>query len=144
MPKLQLATICEKVIVDANGVPTLIGIFNHLNIAIQSGTAFPENAVAPKEWVMFCLWECSPDEVEREFSQVFEVTTPDGKQFGSPTTIRFVAQPGKLRQNVIANSQGVPIGRQGRITVTTHLDLDGRVVLGPMEYGFDVVYVQTT
>jgi hypothetical protein len=46
-----------------------------------------------------------------------------------PQTIKFKPEPGKLRQNVIGNSQAVPIGRAGKVTVTTRVEYDGKVVV---------------
>ena len=142
MPTLKLATLCEKVIVDANGVPSLISLFSQFNVSVPTGEAVPENAVAPKEWAMFCLWDCSPEEAGREFSQIFEITMPNGNLFGEPRTIRFTPQHDKLRQNVIADAPAVPIGRTGQITVTTRVEVDGRVVVAPISESFVVAYVQ--
>jgi hypothetical protein len=142
MPILKLATICEKVIVDANGVPSLIGLFSQFNVGVPKGTTFPANAVTPKEWALFCLWECSSEEVGCEFHQIFEVTSPGDEQL-PPQTIKFKPEPGKLRQNVIGNSQAVPIGRAGKVTVTTRVEYEGKVVVPPVPFTFDVVYVET-
>jgi len=142
MPTLKLATFCEKVIVDVNGVPSAIGLFSQLNVAVPPATIFPENAIAPKEWAMLFIWECTLEEVGREFSQLFKATTADGKSFGAQSTIKFTPQRDRLRQNVVANSQAVPIGRAGKVTITTHLELDEQIVVSPMEFGFDVVLVK--
>src|SRR5580658_7995864 len=127
MPTLKFATFCEKVIIDANGVASLIMLFEKFQVAVPEGTTFPPNAVAPKEWVLFCSWGCSPEEIGREFHQVFEVTAPEGTLFSPPQTIKFTPQVGKLRQNVIANAQAVPIGIPGMLLVRTHVELDGVV-----------------
>jgi hypothetical protein len=141
MPTLKLATICEKVVVDTNSVPSLIGLFSELRISVPQGTTFPSNAVSPKEWAIFCVWECSLDEAGQEFQQVFVMTSPVDEVFGAPQRIKFTPQRDKLRQHVIANSQGVPIGREGKVTVTTHVEFEGRTVVPPFTLSFDVRYI---
>jgi hypothetical protein len=143
MPTLKLGTLCEKVVIDAHGVPSLISLFSQFNVNIPAGTTFAENALAAKEWAMFSLWECSPEEADREFTQVFEITTPAGELFSPPQIIKFRPQHGSLRQNVIANATAVPIGHAGRVTVTSRLELDGQPITESMIYGFDVAYVET-
>lgn len=140
MLTLKLGTVCEKVIIDANGVASIIGLFSSLSINVVPGMELPANAVAPKEWAAYCLWECTEDEAGREFNQIFEVTSPSvaiGAQ-----TINFTPQMGRLRQNVIANSQGVPVGVPGTIRVTTRVEHAGRTVVEPLEFSFEVVHVQ--
>jgi hypothetical protein len=141
MPTLRLATICEKVIMDTNAVPSLIGLFSELKISVPQGTSFPANAVAPKEWAVFCTWECTMDEAGQEFQQVFVMTSSVDEVFGPPQIIKFTPQRDRLSQNVVANSQGVPIGREGKVTVTTHVELEGRTVVPPLALSFDVRYV---
>jgi hypothetical protein len=143
MPALKLATFCEKVIIDANSVPSLIGLFSQFKVTVPEGTTFPANAAAPKEWSLFCIWECSPEEAGREFDQVFEVRTPDGSLFSPPQTIKMKPQVDKLRQNVIANAQAIPIGLPGMISVTTRVEQNGKVVVAVMTYSFEVLYVKS-
>jgi hypothetical protein len=141
MPTLKLATLCEKVIIDSNAVPSLIGLFSEFKISVPQGTTLPSNAAAPKEWSIFCIWECSPDEVGQEFHQIIEVNAPEGTLFSPPATIKFTPLHDRLRQNVVGNSLGVPIGREGPISVTIRLELNGQTVVPPITLSFKLTYV---
>jgi hypothetical protein len=141
MPTLKLAAICEKVIIDANAVASLIGLFSEFKISVPQGTTFPANAAAPKEWATFCIWECSPNEVGQEFHQIFEISAPEGTLIFPPQVIKFTPRQDALRQNVIGNAQAIPIGSEGTISVKTRVELNGQTVVPPITLSFKLSYV---
>jgi hypothetical protein len=122
-------------------MPSLIAIFSQFKVGIPPGVSFPPNAVAPKEWSMFFLWDCNTEEIDREFQQIFEIVSPDGNQLAPPQIITFTPTTDKLRQNVIANAQAIPIGVPGIISVRTRLEQNGAVIIPEATYSFDVQHV---
>jgi len=62
MPKLIMFTACEKVIIDRRELPSLINIFQRMQIQLLDAP-MPENAVSPVRWDVFSLWQHTKDEV---------------------------------------------------------------------------------
>lgn len=77
MPVLNVLCTCERAIIDAKGIPSLISLFQRMDIQL-SETPFPEDAVAPARWVVFCMWQLNPDEVGKEFAQHTKIIRPNG------------------------------------------------------------------
>jgi hypothetical protein len=143
MPTLVLATVCEKVILDANGVPSLISLFSQFNVVVVQGVTLPSNAVAPHDWATFYSWQGTLDEVGLEYEQILEVTGPDGTLSVPPQTIKFTFTSDRLRQHVIGNSQGIPIGKAGIVTVTSRVEHRGQIIVPRSTLSFTIAFVES-
>jgi hypothetical protein len=122
MPQLSVLVACEKVIVDRVGVPSLISIFQRMNVQLQMPEQPPHNATIPITWAVFVLWQHSEDELDKEFIQRVEVDAPDGKNFISAET-KFKITDVDDRQSknhIIIN--GLPVWAEGFVTVKVWLE----------------------
>lgn len=142
MPKLHIFTLCEKVLIEANGVASLIGLFTIMEAHVpHEAGEIAKNAVIPKDWAVFSIWEWEDDDEGREYTQFFEVLFPDGEVFFRPPETKFKMERGK-RHQITGNVQGVPVGQQGKYIIQTHLEHEGRIVVGPVSTYFDVRHIR--
>ena len=125
MPKLLLFTVAEKVVFDQTGKPSLIVLFDGVEIRPARGEEIPPNAVVPKEWSVFTQWQWLNGERGREFFQGVAVAYPDGRQFMRQIT---KADSSQERLNSIANFPGFPVGQAGAMKVDVWMEQDGKPV----------------
>jgi len=139
MPKLYVFAICEKVIIDTNGVPSVIGLFNKITAGRSADSPeIPANAVAPKEYAIFTSWDLEPADRGKEYNQFYEFFYPDGTQFGERANLRVKMGEGK-RMNSTANSNALPIGQVGVYTARTWLEDDQKkIIFEPISLQFEV------
>jgi hypothetical protein len=132
MPKLYVFAVCEKVILDASGTPSLIALFNEMKAVIPSDVELPSNAVGPKDWAIFSTYEWEDTDEGKEYRQFIEIVYPDGKLFTPPQENKFVMQRDK-RQQSTAQLSGFPLGQQGLYTVRLWLQHGDAIIIGPLE-----------
>jgi hypothetical protein len=142
MPNLMLFTICDRVIIDENGVASLIGLFNQIHSVVAVGTEVPASAVAPKEWFTFCIWGWEEKDGDKEFQQIFELTYPDGTQF-SEARLSFKMIPNRNHQ-VRVPQVGFPIGQVGPYKLRTQLLEGGKVIVEPGPLKIEVSRLNTS
>jgi hypothetical protein len=119
MPKLLLLAIAEKVISDQAGRPSLITLFDGLEVHLPHGEEIPSNAVIPKEWSAFAQWLWAEEERGKEFFQGVTVTYPDGKLFFKQV---LKLDSSKARANVGISFLGFPVGQAGPVRVDVWLE----------------------
>lgn len=125
MPKLTLFAVCEKVILDQTAKPSLITLFDGVEIRPAQGEEIPPNAVTPKEWSVFAQWLWFDEEKGGDFSQGIAVTYPDGKPFNRQLVKLDSSQP---RTNVAMSFLGFPVGQAGDLKVEVWMEQNGTVV----------------
>lgn len=123
MAKLLVFVPCEKIILDDQGNASLIVLFHSLDARGTTGD-IPKNAVTPKEWAIFTMWQWLPEERGKEFSQIIQILWPDGTEF-KRFPLEFKAGERKYHQNRV-NIVGFPIGQIGEITVNMWLEENSR------------------
>jgi len=121
MPKLTILAVCEKLIVDRTELPSLINIFQNIDLQL-TGEPMPEKAITPLKWYVFTLWQHTPEERDVEFIQHCEIITPKGEQFMAGTTRFKVTGPRDLQSKIGSEFQVLPISDEGFITVRVWLD----------------------
>lgn len=79
MPRLGSILVCEKVLNDIGGKPTLISIFQKIGTIVPKGQTVPTETIAGITWTVFCEWFFTRDELgsNRNYEQVLEVMLPD-------------------------------------------------------------------
>jgi hypothetical protein len=128
---------CEKIIIDKNGAHSLITIMSNtdINFAAPPGQTLPDeiptNAVFPREWWVFSMWQPSDDEVGKTFEQVFEVYWPNGEKFGE-SKIEFTSDE-KVQYNSLLMA-GFPVGQIGNVRVVTWIEKQGSRITEPIDY----------
>jgi hypothetical protein len=130
MPRLVTLLPCEKVIVDRDGVPSLVSLFENLNIAPAAGqiVEVPKETITYQQWAVFSEWEISADELSlKAADQIFEIQFPDGSIAPLKGKIPFIfLNPGIHRnhQNIV----GFPVGQQGVYLIRVWLEKDGKPI----------------
>ncbi len=120
MPKLTVFAACERVIVDRVGLPSLINIFQRMNVKLVDPV--PEDAIIPNQWAVFVLWQHSDSELNVEFTQHLEIVAPDGKIFlTGKTTFKITEVDDRQSKNhIIVN--GLPVWAEGFISLNVWLE----------------------
>ena len=121
MPKLLAVLVCEKVIVDQQQVPSLIGVFQRINVQLLDAP-LPENAVTPMKWAVFALWEHTKDEQGKTFIQRLQVLKPDGSTFIDNSQPFQVRDPDFLQSKNTAEIFGIPADKEGEIKVRVWIE----------------------
>jgi hypothetical protein len=142
MPHLVTLLPCEKVIVDREGMPSLIRLFQNINIALSEGQQLeqiPREAITYKEWALFTEWKIDDAEVGTKAEQIFELMYPDNAIAPLKGRIPFdFKTPGIHRnhQNII----GFPIGQEGPYTIRVWLERGGQRISEIGTYQMHVVH----
>ena len=122
MPKLIVIAACEKVIVDKQGPPSLISIFQRMNIQLQD-VPLPEGAVAPMRWAVFTLWQYTPEDKNgMEFTQRSEVIGPLGTLFATSDVKFTISNIDDLQSNVFVDILGIPVQVEGLVKIRVWLN----------------------
>ncbi len=137
MLKLYACVACEKVIIDQDGVASLIGLFNRIILTPPKGQEIPKNAVAPKEWAVFSAWDPEPGDELKEYFFCIQMFYPDKTQFAETYKNKMNIQLNK-RSQVKANMPGFPVGQVGFYTVRTWIEESNEMVAGPIEFKMEV------
>jgi len=138
MPKLVILAVCEKVLVERSGLPSLINIFQRMNVNLQDAP-LPENAISPARWAIFSLWQHDPSEFGVQFVQKLAVIKPNGEIFSEATTPFKITEADDLQSKNHTDVFGLPINDEGFICVRVWLD---GVEDSAAEYRFYVKHVK--
>ncbi len=137
MLKLYACVACEKVIIDQDGVASLIGLFNKFILTPQKDQEIPKNAVAPKEWAVFGAWDTEPGDELKEYIFCMQMFYPDKSQFGEIFKNKMKVELNK-RTQVKTNIPGFPVGQPGFYTIRTWIEESNKMVAGPIEFKMEV------
>jgi hypothetical protein len=99
MPTLLLFAPCEKVILDADGLVSLITIIEKLQVVIPTGIQLAHNTAIPMRWQLIAMWIVDNDEMGL-YEQMADVAIEDG-------SIAMHTEPKTLERTV--GSTGVKI-----------------------------------
>ncbi len=129
---------CEKVIIGKDEVASLIGLFSKIVVKVAPGTEIPPNAVGPKEWWVYSIWETEPGDERREYMLCTEILYPDGSRFGEISRLRINVELNK-RAQMMVQILGFPIGQPGEHTVRTWIEENQERVFGPIQFGIGLI-----
>jgi hypothetical protein len=133
MPKLLMFTACEKALIDVRQLPSLISIFQRMQLPTPDAT-LPENAISPIRWDVFALWQHTVEEVGLEYVQRVVAYKPNGDPFVE-SSVRFkVSHSDDLQAKNIFELFGIPINEEGTIRITTWLN-DSPEPVGEHSFG---------
>ncbi len=133
MLKPYVCVACEKVVLGKDDVASLIGLFSKLMIEVPSGTEIPSNAVTPKEWCVFSIWDIDPGDELKELFLCTKILYPDGSQFANVVKTKMKMEPKRRVQNVV-QVPGFPIGQMGDYTILTWIEENEKPVVEPIEF----------
>lgn len=131
MARLLTILPCEKVIVGRDDLPSLIALFEHLNIAPSEGQdviSVPKETITYQQWAVFSEWEIDESEVGlKDVVQIFELQFPDGTVAPLKGKIPFVFEV----VGTVRNHQeifGFPVGQEGFYTIRVWLEHEGKPI----------------
>jgi hypothetical protein len=131
MPRLVTLLPCEKVIVDREGVPSLVALFENLNITPSEDeniATVPKETITYQHWAVFSEWEITPDELAlKEADQVLEMHYPDGSAVPIRGRIQFLFENAGITRNH-QNIVGFPVGQEGTYSIRVWLEKDGKPI----------------
>jgi len=138
MLKPYVCVACEKVIVAApDNVASLIGLFNKIIIAVAPGTEIPKNAVTPKEWAIFTIFDTEPGDELKEYVHFVQILYPDKTQFAEVSKNKIAVELNK-RAQISVQVLGFPIGQRGKYTVRVWVEENQQMVVGPIEFTMEL------
>jgi hypothetical protein len=133
MLKPYVCVLCEKVIVAKDGdVPSLIGLMNKMILHVPTEAEIASNAVAPKEWNVFSIWDSETGDEQKEYILCTQVLYPNKTQFAEIARLKVPVEANK-RSQMVVQLPGFPIGQIGFYTVRTWLEENDQMVVGPIE-----------
>ncbi len=132
MLKLYACVACEKVIIDQDGVASLIGLFNKFILTPQKDQEIPKNAVA-----VFSAWDTEPGDELKEHLFCLQIFYPDKSQFGEIFKNKMKVELNK-RSQVKTMIPGFPVGQPGFYTVRNWIEESNKMVAGPIEFKMEV------
>jgi hypothetical protein len=141
MPKLMALLTCEKVIVDLNSkTPSVISIFQTMNVPIAANVPLPEKALAPIAWAVFSVWQHDESERGVEYTQRTEIIDPSGTQFANVATKFKITEPGDFQSKNTVAIFGLPVSAEGVMIVRVWLEgVEGSTA----EYPFQIKHVRS-
>lgn len=97
---------CEKVIIDQNNNPSLIGVIQGLTSPLPTETRVPQDAFGLMRWDIFTLWQRQEGDEEGEYEQECQLIGPDGSTtIQASMRFKFVAPT----QRNIMSMYGFPL-----------------------------------
>src|SRR6266481_6594003 len=133
--------VCEKVLIAKDDVPSLISLFSKLIVTVPAGTKVPSNAVAPREWTVFSIWQTEPGDENREYMLCTQFLYPDKTQFADISRSKIKIEPNK-RAQMLVQVPGFPIGQFGHYTIRTWIEESKHMVVGPIEFTVELEIVR--
>jgi hypothetical protein len=130
MPRIVNLLPCERVIVDRDGIPSLLSLFQNIQIEPSEGqgiTEVPPNTITFKEWAVYSEWMADAQDVGLDASQILEVQYPDGSIAPIRGSIPFKFEKTGIQRNH-QNIIGFPVGQEGTYTIRVWLELDGKAI----------------
>jgi hypothetical protein len=118
--------VCEKVIFDNRGAPSLITVMQNVHINTLPGMTaqeIPSNAVMPKEWFVFSAWLLSSEDMGQQYEQVFQIYWPSEEKFNESRS-EFTGKD-DWQYNTL-QLLGMPVGQQGKLRIVTWVEHAGK------------------
>lgn len=100
--------------------------------------SLPTNAVTPKEWWIFSIWEPQTDEVGKDFEQPIEVYWPSGEKF---VELKVKFKPDERVQYNSTQMLGFPVGQPGKVKILTWVELQGKRITEPFAYYITIKHI---
>ena len=110
MPQPILFAACEKVILDIDGLVSLINIIERLEVSVPASVQLPSGPVGiPQRWQAISIWRLDESD-GLEYEQMTDVIVPDGSVVMHTEPEKLVANvPGRKGSKVISTLKVVPI-----------------------------------
>lgn len=113
MLRLLLFAPCEKVILDSEGLASIISIIENLEVTVPKSVQLPSQAAVPMNWQTISIWQLDQSE-NGKYEQMSELIIEDG-------TVAAHTEPIVIRSQVqqTASSPGAKIvSRNNKIPIT--------------------------
>jgi len=109
MPEAILFAACEKVIIDTDGLVSLITVIERLEVTVPLGIELPPNAAVPQRWQVVAIWSLEQSELGL-YEQMTDMIFADGSSamHTEPKTLQS-AIPGRTGVKIVSTITVVPI-----------------------------------
>jgi hypothetical protein len=121
------------VIVDRDGVPSLIALFENINLTVSQGEQIvevPKQTITYQHWAVFSEWKVEENEVElfgSTVQQILETQFPDGSIAPVKGKIPFIfGNAGTYRNH--QDILGFPVGQEGSYHIRVWLERDDKPI----------------
>jgi hypothetical protein len=141
MLKTYVCAVCEKVILAADNVASLISLFSKIIVTVPAEAEIPKNAVAPREWTVFCIFNTEPGDELKEYTHFVQIFYPDQSQFAETSKNKLKVELNKQAQAVV-QIQGFPLGQVGKYTVRTWVEENQQQVVGPIDIQIELEIIR--
>ncbi|HJT89990.1 MAG TPA: hypothetical protein VJ732_19095 [Bryobacteraceae bacterium] len=109
MPRLILFAACEKVILDAQGLASLITLIEKVHVGVPPGVDVSRPIAIPMHWSVITIWRVENDEAS-QYEQKVEIFTRSGDIAMHTEPQRLVpGAPSSTGVKIISSLTAVPI-----------------------------------
>jgi hypothetical protein len=123
MPKLVILTACERVLIErVSSLPSLINIFQRMDVQVIPDTPIAPNAVAAIRWAVFALWMHTPEERGIEYTQRTEIVGASGNKFIDVVNKFSITDADDLQSKNHIDVLGLPIDTEGFVKIRIWLE----------------------
>jgi len=119
MPKLQLFSPCEKVIIANDNTVSLVTIFEkiQLHLPVSEDSKLPPNLQIPFKWFVFSLWMREPGDEVKEFEHQVHIVMPGNNPDKDITSNIVKFKMPETRHHMVVQFPGFPIVSEGIASV---------------------------
>jgi len=103
-------------------LPSIINVFQRMNVPVDPETPLPAKAVAPQKWSIFSLWVHTPEERDVQFTQHTEVFDAAGDKFVESANQFKITDSDDLQSKNHLDILGMPIGPEGFVKIRVWLE----------------------
>jgi hypothetical protein len=110
MPRLLVFAACEKVILDSDGLVSLITIIERIEVSVPKEIELGDHVAFPMRWQCIAIWTVSEDEIGK-YEQMTEVVASDGivSMHTEPATLVSTIRGSKTGVKMVGTLTAVPI-----------------------------------
>ena len=124
MPRLEMLTPCQSVIIDKKtDMATFFNVLSDFKVSTQDELSLEKTKVLPREWTVFCTWRFSTEERGQDFEQQVEYVSPEGTVLVKGAT---PLQSVQRSFRSILNITGMPLTTTGEYEIRVSMRLAGR------------------
>ena len=142
MLKTYICVACEKVLITKQETASLISLFSRIVLQVGKGTQIARDAVLPREWFVFGVWDTEPEDADQEFDCFFQMLYPDGTQFSEVVKVSFKPVAPIRRSQVYFQMPGFPISQKGFYTIKVWIEQAGKQVIAPIEFKLELEIIE--
>lgn len=124
---------CERLIIDKNGLISIIVIMQEMSTVVPPGVTVPNKAISPSTWWVAAMWRVEDTEGPGQYLQKLEIYWPDGSKYAEMDT-PFLIEEGKPFATNGTQFRGFPIAQTGNLRLIAWIEKDGKTISSEAEF----------